>query len=117
MTILWLNLISVFMMSFFARYFSTYSVGKLAPYFVKPNKLLTVGALTSLVLTSGLRSNIGDTYVYKNIYIDNEFTWDYIFSQKDYGFSILQMILKSYISDDPQVMLFTTALKIGRAHV
>jgi len=110
MTILWLNLIIVFMMSFFARYFSNYSVGKLSPNSLKPNKLLTFGALTSLVLTSGLRSNIGDTYVYKNIYIDNDFTWDYIFSQKDYGFGVLQMILKSYISDDPQVMLFTTAL-------
>ncbi len=98
------------MMSFFARYFSTYATDELTSPTIKPNKILTFGALTSLVLTSGLRSNIGDTYVYKNIYNNNDFTWDYIFSQKDYGFGMLQMILKNYISDDPQIMLFTTAL-------
>src|SRR5699024_12614712 len=43
------------------------------------------------------------------MYMDNDFTLDYILSEKDYGFHFLQMILK-YLSDDPQIMLFTTAL-------
>ena len=76
---------------------------------IKPNKLLVFGALLSLVIISGLRSNIGDTYFYKHIYVINDFTWEFITSQKDIGFGILQMILKKY-SDDPQIMIFTTAL-------
>src|SRR5690625_2292333 len=110
MTILWLNLIIVFTFSFFARYFATKSSTSLTPVGIKPNKILTFGALASLVATAGLRSNIGDTFNYKNIYVENEFTWEYIFSQKDYGFGILQMILKNYISDDLQIMIFTSAL-------
>ena len=39
----------------------------------------------------------------------NDFTWEYVTSQKDIGFGILQMILKMY-SEDPQIMIFTTAL-------
>lgn len=106
MTILWLNLIIVFTFAFFARYFSTnYPLGYTG---IKPNKILTLGALASLIATSGLRSNIGDTFNYKNIYVDNEFTWEYVFSEKDYGFGILQMILKHF-SEDPQIMIFTTA--------
>src|SRR5690625_3074218 len=110
MTILWLNMIIVFTCSFFSRYFASYSPTSVVPVKIKPNKILVLGALTSLVATSGLRSNIGDTFNYKNIYVDNDFTWEYIFSQKDYGFGVLQMILKNYLSDDPQIMLFTTAL-------
>ena len=68
-----------------------------------------LGTMTCLVVVSGLRSNIGDTYFYKHIYEMNDFTWEYITSQKDIGFGILQMILKRY-SEDPQIMLFTTAL-------
>src|SRR5690625_3628598 len=110
MTIIWLNLIVVFTFSFFARYFSSISSTNLSPVRVKPNKVLVFGALASLVATSGLRSNIGDTFNYKNMFVENDFTWEYIFSQKDYGFGILQMLLKNYISEDPQILIFTTAL-------
>lgn len=110
MTILWLNLIVVFTMSLFSRHFATYAPSNLTPLDIKPNKILVFGAMTSLVATAGLRSNIGDTFNYKNIYIENDFTWEYIFSQKDYGFGILQMILKNYLSEDPQIMIFTSAL-------
>src|SRR5690606_12326181 len=58
---------------------------------------------------SGLRSNIGDTFFYKRIYEINDFTWEFNFSQKDMGFEILQKLLK-VISDDPQIMIFTTAV-------
>src|SRR4051812_20523784 len=109
MTILWITLVLVFVLSFFARYFAVPTLETGAPLTVKPNKLLMFGTIICLVLVSGLRSNIGDTYFYKHIYEMNDFTWEYITSQKDIGFGILQMILKRY-SEDPQIMLFTTAL-------
>jgi len=67
------------------------------------------GVLASLVIISGFRANIGDTFFYKHIYEINDFTWEFIVSQKDIGFGILQMLLKK-ISDDPQIMIFTTAV-------
>ncbi|MCI2252743.1 EpsG family protein [Domibacillus sp. PGB-M46] len=112
MTPLWINLAIVFTLAFFSRYFSnpvlvTTSAG--TTFFIKHNKLLVFGSLVSLVLISGLRSGIGDTFFYKHIYEMNDFTWEYISSQKDQGFGILQMLLKK-VSDDPQFLIFTTAL-------
>lgn len=109
MTILWFNLSLVLIFSFFSSYFAApvYATGV---DWIKPNKLLIVGALASLVTVSGLRSNIGDTYFYKYAYEINDFTWEYIMSQKDIGFGFLQMILKNYISEDPQILIFATAL-------
>lgn len=109
MTILWINLAIVFILSFFSRYFSVSTVGMPNSVPIKPNKLLAFGAMVSLVLVAGLRSNIGDTFFYKHIYETNDFTWEYINSQKDIGFGILQKILKTY-SDDPQILIFTTAI-------
>ena len=102
-------MLSFFILSFFARYFSApvLATGSSVP--IKPNKILVFGALSSLVFISGLRNNIGDTFFYKHIYVINDFTWEFIISQKDIGFGILQMILKK-VSDDPQIMIFTTAL-------
>ncbi|MDQ0270927.1 EpsG family protein [Cytobacillus purgationiresistens] len=109
MTFLWINLSLVFVLSFFARYFArpVASAGIYAP--VKPNQLLVLGVMCSLVAVSGLRINIGDTYFYRHAYENNEITWSYISSQKDIGFSILQMLLKN-LSEDPQILIFTTAL-------
>lgn len=76
---------------------------------IRPNTALVAGTALVLVLVSGLRSNIGDTYFYAHIYEINDFTWEFIFSQKDIGFGMLQMLLKKY-SEDPQVLIFTTAL-------
>lgn len=110
MTILWINLAIVFIFSYLGRYFSTYSI--ITPtglYGFKPNKMLVFLAAVCLVCISGLRTNIGDTINYINIYTENDFTWEYIYSQKDMGFGILQMLLKK-ISDDPQILIFTTAM-------
>jgi len=109
MTFLYMNLAIVFMLSFFARYFGTPVLVGESTLSIKPNKILMTGVLASLIIISGLRSNIGDTFFYKHIYEINDFTWEYIFSQKDIGFGILQMLLKK-ISSDPQIMIFTTAL-------
>ena len=52
--------------------------------------------MLSLVIVSGLRNNIGDTYFYMHSYtLLNDFTWSDIKFEKDFGFNILQMILKN----------------------
>jgi transmembrane protein EpsG len=110
MTILWINLAIVFILSFFARCMAaTITTNSSIPLIIKPNKFLIFGAMLSLILISGLRSNIGDTYFYKHIYELNDFTWSYIKEQKDMGFGVLQKILKMF-SEDPQILIFTTAL-------
>lgn len=110
MALLWLNLIIVFTFSLLARHFSTveYYIG--SPRFPKPNKIFLFGALTSLITISGLRANIGDTYFYKHAYENNDFTLELVFAEKDIGFGFLQMFLQKFISDDPQILIFVTAL-------
>ncbi|WP_047983975.1 EpsG family protein [Ornithinibacillus californiensis] len=112
MTFLWINLAVVFLFALIARYFSTpVLVGHQNLVFnVKPNKVLLLISVATLVVISGLRANIGDTFFYKRIYEINVIDWEFILSQKDYGFGVLQMLLKNYVSDDPQVLIFTTAL-------
>ncbi|WP_318618538.1 EpsG family protein [Priestia megaterium] len=109
MTFLWINLALVFITTFFARYFATILIKNDSTVLVKPNKVLMFGAMFTLVAIAGLRSNIGDTFNYVDIYTSNDFTWNYILSHKDIGFGILQMQLKK-ISEDPQILIFTTAL-------
>lgn len=110
MTILWINLAIVFIFSYLGRYFATYSnITPSGIHIYKPNKILVFCVALCLVCISGLRTNIGDTYTYKSLYIKNDYTWEFISSHKDMGFGILQMILKNF-SDDPQIMIFTTAL-------
>ncbi|MDR7239986.1 transmembrane protein EpsG [Neobacillus drentensis] len=104
-----MNLAIVFTLAFFARYFAVGNISPNSTVMFKPNKTLVFGVLLSLVLVSGLRANIGDTGAYKHIYIINNFTWEYVRTQKDIGFGIIQMILKKY-TNDPQILLFATAL-------
>lgn len=108
MTILWINLAIVFILSYLARYYAVVPVDSFFPATVKASKFLIFGVMLSLILVSGLRSNIGDTYVYKSIYETTDFTWEYIQSQKDMGFGVFQKFLK-LISNDPQILLLTTA--------
>ena len=107
MTILWMNLAIVFILAFFARYFAIPVTNSLTS--IKPNQFLILMAALSLVLVSGLRTNIGDTYFYMHAYTSTEFNWEYIWNSKDIGFNMFQMILKQY-TNDPQVLIFTTAL-------
>ncbi|WP_077214401.1 EpsG family protein [Bacillus dakarensis] len=107
MTVLWINLTLVYFFSFFSRYFSVPSLSNISS--IKPNKLMIFMVMLTIVLVSGLRRNIGDTYFYRHIYDSNEFTWEYVLSQKDIGFGIMQMLLQQ-ISDDSQIMVFITAL-------
>ncbi|WP_240418159.1 EpsG family protein [Paenibacillus periandrae] len=111
MSIIWINLVLVYFFSFMSRFLGkpvTNAYG-LAPPIIKPNKYMTFIVILIFVSISGLRKNIGDTFFYMLSYVRNEFTWEYIKTDKDIGFGILQMILKKF-SDDPQVMVFTAAL-------
>ncbi|PEL07037.1 EpsG family protein [Bacillus sp. AFS017336] len=111
MTILWLNLVVVFIFSFMARVASSpnlSSISTISSVYIRPNKVLVFVGLLTLVCISGLRNNIGDTYAYIDIYQRHDFTWSYILSKKDIGFGVLQMILKHF-SSDPQILIFTAA--------
>jgi transmembrane protein EpsG len=107
MTILWINLAIVFLCAFFSRYYTVPAVYGVSQ--VKPNKLLLFIVLTSLILVSGLRRNIGDTYFYMHAYRVTDYTWEYIKKSNDFGFHIFQMVLKQ-LSTDPQILVFSTAL-------
>lgn len=109
MTILWINLAIVFILSYFSRVLVPNLGTDEGNFTEKPNKLLVFGVMLCLVVISGLRKGIGDTYNYKQMFIKNDFTWDFIKTEKDIGFGIFQMILKQY-SEDPQIMVFTAAL-------
>ncbi|MEW9501079.1 EpsG family protein [Jeotgalibacillus marinus] len=109
MTILWINLIVVFLLAFFARYAAVPVGHNESTLPIQPNKLLIIFAALTLAVVSGLRSNIGDTFNYVNMYTQDVFTWDLILANKDIGFGFLQMILQK-VSSDPQILLVTTAL-------
>jgi transmembrane protein EpsG len=109
MTILWFNLAVIFLFAFFSRYFSTAIISNNGLVIIKPNKILILLLTSVLVLISGLRNNIGDTYFYMHGYKITDFTWEYIQKSRDVGFNVFQMILKSF-SSDPQVLIFVTAL-------
>ncbi|MCR8635405.1 EpsG family protein [Paenibacillus radicis (ex Xue et al. 2023)] len=112
MAILWINLVVVYIFSLFSRYLvkhRTIYAGSGIPMFEKPNKIMVAFVIAVLVLVSGLRNNIGDTYTYIDIYKNTTFTWSYIVSKKDMGFGIFQMILKKF-TEDPQMLIFICAL-------
>ncbi|MGM7721161.1 EpsG family protein [Metabacillus sp. Hm71] len=108
MTVLWALLFTVFIIAFLSRYVPANSAS-LSQVSIRPNKFLIILALVCIVLVSGLRNNIGDTYLYMHSYEIQDFTWEYIIMNKDPGFGVLQMILKN-ISSDPQLLIFITAL-------
>lgn len=108
MTVLWAMLLIVFIFAYLSRYIPVNSAG-LVYSGIRPTKIMIFLVLTSLVLVSGLRNTIGDTYFYMHAYESNEFTWEFVKDNKDPGFSVLQMLLKNF-SNDPQLLLFITAL-------
>ncbi len=107
MGILWLNLGIVYLSSFFARYFSKPMLG-IAPY-IKPSKLFIFISMTALVLVSGLRNNIGDTFFYMHSYKLMSGNFGDVKLKGDFGFNIYQTLLH-HISSNPQILVFVTAL-------
>ncbi|WP_226667489.1 EpsG family protein [Metabacillus litoralis] len=107
MTVLWYLLLIVFIVAYLSRYVPASGVTH-TYLFIRPNKLMIFLVVSCLVLVSGLRNTIGDTYFYMHAYETTDFTWEYALGNKDPGFSVLQMYLKN-ISNDPQIFLFITA--------
>lgn len=107
MTIMWINLSLVYVFSFLSRYFS--NPIDVNFNFIKPNRFYMYLVVITLVLVSGLRNNIGDTYFYMHSYKTNTLTWDKIDFSGDFGFNIMQMFLQK-LSADPQILILTTAI-------
>lgn len=107
MTIMWINLSLVYIFSFLSRYYATFQIGEIKDY--KPHKFFVILVAITLIVVSGLRSNIGDTYYYKHSYSTNLLTWSNIDYSGDFGFNILQLLLQK-ISIDPQILIFLTSL-------
>ncbi|MGG2937775.1 EpsG family protein [Bacillus pacificus] len=106
MNVLIMNLGIVFFFGFFSRYFAKPAIT--GPLDIRPNRLVLLFSIISLVLVSGLRKNIGDTSFYMHSYAITNFNWEYVKKSEDVGFVLYQMLLKSY-TDDPQVLIFVTA--------
>lgn len=111
MTILWTNLVLVFVFSSLSRLFvkSTYVNEEIQMQYPKPNKIFVFLVMATLVIVSGLQVNIGDTPFYAHSFKTQEFTWGQVKEGKDIGFGILQMILQSY-TNNPQYLIFITAM-------
>ncbi|PJW13248.1 EpsG family protein [Geobacillus sp. Manikaran-105] len=110
MTVFWITLALVYLFSFSARILSTNKSINVNLLEVKqPNKTLTLITILVLVLVSGLRNNIGDTFFYMHSYSLNRFTLDKINFKGDFGFNIIQALLQK-ISTDPQILIFFCAL-------
>jgi transmembrane protein EpsG len=107
MAVLWMNLAVVYIFSLFSRYFA--KPVSISSHFVKLHKLMAFFALLSLVVISGLRKDMADTYYYMYSYAHTDFTWENIMGRKDIGFNIFQMYLQKF-SHNPQVLVFITAL-------
>lgn len=107
MSILWMALAASFLAAMAARYFSVPS--GIAPSRIVPNRLLAIAAALTLAVVSGLRSNIGDTYLYMHSFTINDYTWESIAGSNDIAFNMLQMLLKQ-VTEDPQILVLTTGL-------
>lgn len=111
MSIIWINLVMVYFFSFMSRFLGSPVTNEygFAPTFIKPNKYMTFIVILIFVSISGLRKNIGDTFFYMHSYVVDPNTWEFVFTNKDIGFGLFQMLLKNF-SSDPQVLVFATAL-------
>ncbi|MEX2461031.1 MAG: EpsG family protein [Paenibacillaceae bacterium] len=108
MTILWINLAIVYSLSLLSRVLVIPKT--IGATLIKPNKAFVFIAVLSLVLISGLRKNIGDTFAYLLTYrLVPEYNWDFILAQKEQGFIFLQLFLHKF-SANPQILIFTVAL-------
>ncbi|SFL11029.1 EpsG family protein [Paenibacillus sp. 1_12] len=111
MTMIWINLVMVYIFSFFSRYLARPAMIGSGNGFVsiQPNKFMTFIVMITFVMIAGLRKNIGDTFFYMHSYVVDPYSWQFVMSSKDIGFGLFQMVLKQF-SNDPQLLVFTTAL-------
>lgn len=107
MTIMWINLSLVYMLSLLSRYFS--SPINNSPTNIQPNRILAFLVIVVLALVSGLQKNVGDTYFYMHSFKIKNFTWSQIDYSGDFGFEIYQLLLQK-VSRDPQILIFVTGV-------
>lgn len=82
----------------------------------KPNLILTLMIAAILILVSGLRSGIGDTYYYVNSYDLIKYGIDLNGFPYEPGFTLFMMILKS-ICENSQFLLIVTSLIINLINI
>lgn len=110
MTIFYIQLVLVFILALFARYFARpVRLEGIQLAVPKPNRTLAVAVAVLLIIVSGLRNNIGDTIFYMHSYSITSFTWGGVDWKDDFGFNLMQALLQ-LISPDPQILIFVTAL-------
>ncbi|WP_438434862.1 EpsG family protein [Gorillibacterium sp. sgz500922] len=109
MTIMLFNLALVYAASLYARLLSHPVALTDAGVRYRPSALPALIAAVSLALVAGLRNNIGDTSTYMYSYKTGFFSWATIDYSKDFGFNILQLLLKQ-LSSDPQLLILVTGV-------
>jgi transmembrane protein EpsG len=109
MAVIWINLVVVYIASFFSRYLAKPNPLGAGPVPIQPNRFMVFIVMLVFVLIAGLRNTIGDTFYYMHTYALADFSWEYILANKDIGFGVMQKIMKLY-TNDPQIMVFTSAL-------
>lgn len=80
---------------------------------------LFFATLIAFCLFSGLRSSYNDTYVYRQTFIDLDpakFNFSMVFEAYG-GFELFQVIIKRYISDNPQFLILFTSVFINVLYV
>lgn len=107
MTVFWMTLAAVFTVSMMASHFGK-AVYAGPTMTVQPNRFLVALVAIILIVVSGLRNDIGDTFFYMHSYATVDFGKDIEF-KGDFGFNLYQMVLQK-ISEDPQLLIFMTAL-------
>lgn len=109
MTVMLANLALVYLASLYSRFLARpVPLGEYGLH-SRPSFLPALVAALSLGLVAGLRNNIGDTFSYMHSYRTGTFSWATIDYSKDFGFNILQLLLKQ-ISGDPQLLIFVTGM-------
>lgn len=111
MRVWWLTLVITFLLSTFARAYSKKDKIKDIDQY-KPDKMLSILACGILIVVSGLRitegaGSVGDTSTYSKVFnaLPNNIV-EYLSNNKlenDWGFSLLQVIMKMFITQDVQV--------------
>ncbi|MFC0216471.1 EpsG family protein [Paenibacillus chartarius] len=107
MTVFWLTIAMTFVLGLLAR--MTAAPRPLGPLPITPNKPFAFLVIAIMVLVSGLRNGIGDTYFYMYSYRLEHYTLLTAMFGEDFGFNLLQMALQQ-ISDDPQLLIFFVAM-------
>ncbi len=109
MTVLWLTLFLVFVLALLARYSARPVPSGAGPVYIQPNRYYVFLVMAVLILVSGLRSNIGDTFFYMYSYTLKQLTPADISLNGDFGFNLLQMLLQQF-TGEPQHLIFWVAL-------